>query len=91
MRKLILTSQFKKDLKAIKKRGLDTSVLDSVVDMLLRDIKLPEQYHDHGLSGEYIGVRECQLKPDWLLLYTISGDKLILILQRTGSHSDLFR
>ena len=90
MRELYLTNRFEKDLKRIKKRNIDIEPLKKVIEMLLMDEKLPEQYRDHGLSGEYIGVRECHIRPDWLLLYELSGDKLVLILNRTGSHSDIF-
>jgi len=91
MRKLVLTNQFRGDLKTVRKRGLDRSQLDTVIDMLQRDVKLPDKYLDHGLSGQYFGIRECHIQPGWLLLYTLADDILILILQRTGSHSDLFR
>lgn len=90
MRELSVTNQFKKDIKLLRKRNVDIEPLKVVVEMLLRDEKLPEKYRDHGLAGEYIGVRECHIRPDWLLLYELSGDKLVLILSRTGSHSDLF-
>lgn len=90
MRDLILTKRFKRDLKLMKKRNIDKRPLDEVVEMLLRDEKLPDKYRDHGLSGEYIGIRECHIRPDWLLLYELSAEKLVLILNRTGSHSDIF-
>lgn len=90
MRELHSTVKFRKDLKLIKKRNIDIEPLLTVVRMLLKDEKLPEKYRDHGLSGEYIGIRECHIRPDWLLLYELSGDKLVLILNRTGSHSDIF-
>ena len=51
---------------------------------------LSEKYRDHELSGNYSGCRECHIEPDWLLIYEIHNDKLILILTRTGTHSDLF-
>ncbi len=84
------TSKFKKDLKRIKKRGYDISKLDKVIIMLLNQKELPETYLDHPLSGNYIGFRECHISPDWLLIYMINNDKLILTASRTGSHSDLF-
>ena len=90
MRELHSTVKFRKDLKLIKKRGIDTTELNKVVGMLLKDEKLPAKHKDHALSGEYIGIRECHIRPDWLLLYELSGDKLVLILNRTGSHSDIF-
>ncbi|MDO4176718.1 MAG: type II toxin-antitoxin system YafQ family toxin [Bacillota bacterium] len=91
MRILKTTSQFRKDYKRMKKRGKDMSLLEGVIDALLREEKLPERCRDHGLAGEYLGYRECHVEPDWLLVYSISGDSLILIANRTGSHGDLFR
>ncbi len=84
------TSKFKKDLKRIKKRGNDINKLNAVIDILLNEKPLPETYLDHPLSGNYIGFRECHISPDWLLIYAINKDKLILTASRTGSHSDLF-
>ncbi len=75
----------------MKKRGLDISLLDDVVDKLRQGIPLEEKYKDHGLSGNYEGFRECHIKPDWLLIYLIENDILTLTLVDTGSHSDLFK
>ena len=75
----------------MKKRGLDISLLDKVVDKLRQGIPLEEKYKDHGLSGNYEGFRECHIKPDWLLIYLIENDILTLTLVDTGSHSDLFK
>lgn len=91
MREIVRSNQFKKDYKKAKNRGYDMNLLKEVISMLQKEEKLPERYRDHGLSGEYIGIRECHIQPDWLLLYSYTGDKLILILQRTGTHSDIFR
>lgn len=90
MRELHASKRFLRDLKRLKKRNIDIEPLRQVVKMLLRDEKLPDRCRDHALSGEYIGIRECHIRPDWLLLYELSGDKLVLILNRTGSHSDIF-
>ena len=90
MREIVITSQFRKDLKSIRKRGFDTEALDEVLEMLANDKERPQQFRDHGLSGKYLGLRECHIKPDWLLIYSKSEDKLLLILSRTGTHSDLF-
>lgn len=87
---IILTTMFKKDLKLAKKRGYDLSLLDGVVDRLSYGLPLDEKYKDHDLIGNYKGCRECHILPDWLLIYEISGDELILYLTRTGTHSDLF-
>ena len=87
---LVLTSMFKKDLKTIKKRGYDISLLNNVVDTLASGLTLSEKYKDHNLIGNYKGCRECHITPDWLLIYEISESELILYLTRTGTHSDLF-
>ena len=86
------TSGFKKDLKRAKKRGLKLKKLNKVIDMLLEEKQLPHKYHDHALtnSRKYHNVRECHIEPDWLLIYKVDEDKLILLLMRTGTHSDLF-
>ena len=90
MYKIVASNQFKKDLKLAKKRGLDLSLLKSVVNILADGKSLEEKYRDHSLSGKYRGFRECHIEPDWLLVYRIDGEDLELFLFRTGSHSDLF-
>ena len=87
---IVPTSQFKKDFKRIKKRGYDLSELKEVLDKLANREELEQRNRDHALSGYYAGFRECHIKPDWLLVYAIDDDKLILTASRTGSHSDLF-
>ena len=87
---IVLTSLFKKDLKTAKKRGYDLSLLNDVVDTLASGQPLAEKYKDHSLIGNYKGCRECHITPDWLLIYAISNNELILYLTRTGTHSDLF-
>lgn len=87
---IVPTSQFKKDFKRIKKRGYDLSELKEVLDKLANREELEHRNRDHALSGNYAGFRECHIKPDWLLVYAINDDKLILTASRTGSHSDLF-
>ena len=84
------TSRFKKDLKAAIKRGCKAESLWDVVELLRNHQPLPEKNHDHALSGDYIGFRECHIQPDWLLVYRVEDDILVLTLARTGSHSDLF-
>ena len=84
------TSQFKKDYKAAVKRNLDMEQLKKVVKILAEGETLPEEYNDHTLKGKYSGYRECHIQPDWLLVYKITEDLLILSLYRTGTHSDLF-
>ncbi|MDD5955903.1 MAG: type II toxin-antitoxin system YafQ family toxin [Lachnospiraceae bacterium] len=87
---LIMTSQFKKDLKRIRKRGMDLSLLRNVLQTLREEKLLEEKYRDHALTGDYAGFRECHIQPDWLFIYAISYGELILTASRTGSHSDLF-
>lgn len=81
---------FKKDYKRIVRRGYDVRLLEKVIGLLAEQKPLPEQYHDHNLTGNYAGCRECHITPDWLLIYGVDGNELILYLTRTGSHSDLF-
>ncbi|UOX48371.1 type II toxin-antitoxin system YafQ family toxin [Flavonifractor plautii] len=81
---------FKKDYKRIVRRGYDVRLLEKVIGLLAEQKPLPEQYHDHNLTGNYAGCRECHITPDWLLIYEVDGNELILYLTRTGSHSDLF-
>lgn len=85
------TSQFKKDYKLSTKRGLDVNLLDEVIAMLAKGEKLPERNYDHALGHNWTGHRECHIQPDWLLVYWIDDDVLVLTLVRTGTHSDLFR
>lgn len=83
-------SAFKKDYKRIVKRGYDIRLLEEVISILANQEPLPEKFRDHSLLGKYTGCRKCHITPDWLLIYEIDGDELILYLTRTGSHSDLF-
>lgn len=87
---LIFTTKFKKDYKRMRKRGKDKKKLENTLDMLMKGIPLSKDYHDHELQGRYIGFRECHIEPDWLLIYAINQEELILVASRTGSHSDLF-
>lgn len=85
-----ITSRFKKDLKTAIKRGYSMESLNNVVDMLASGQSLPEKNKDHSLSGNWSNYRECHVAPDWLLIYKIENDILVLTLVRTGTHSDLF-
>lgn len=85
------TSKFAKDLKLMKKRGYDISLVEDVVTKLANGETLPEKHYDHNLTGNFADCRECHINPDWLLIYKISNDTVYLYLMRTGSHSDLFR
>jgi len=72
------------------KRGYNESLFNKVLTLLAAGKPLAEKYHDHALHGEYTGYRECHITPDWLLVYKIKANVLILVLHRTGTHSDLF-
>lgn len=84
-----LTVQFKKDYRLAKKRGKDLALLQEIILMLARGIPLPEKNRDHTLAGDWKGFRECHIAPDWLLIYKLKDDVLVLTLTRTGSHGDL--
>ena len=84
------SNQFKKDVKSAQKRGYNINLLTDVIKTLANGETLDAKYRDHQLSGNYGSFRECHIQPDWLLIYEIEDDKLILYLTRTGTHSDLF-
>ena len=88
---LMLTGKFKKGLKLAKKRGLDIKLLEDIVDKLQNGIPLEEKHRDHELKGKFKGFRECHIQPDWLLMYLIEDDVLVLTLVDTGTHSDMFK
>lgn len=90
MLEIVLSNQFKKDLKLAKKLGCKIERLRNVVNALASGQKLEEKYRDHGLTGNYKGFRECHVEADWLLVYRVNQDALELFLFRTGTHSDLF-
>ena len=87
---IVVSNQFKKDLKLASKRGFDIDKLKEVVDKLAEQSALDKKYKDHNLLGEYKGFRECHIEPDWLLIYRIDKSEVELFLFRTGTHSDLF-
>lgn len=84
------TTQFKKDYKLALKRGAKIGLLDNVIATLAMGKSLPEKNKDHALTGNWTGHRECHILPDWLLIYRIEDDVLVLTLTRIGTHSDLF-
>ena len=83
-------STFKKDFKRVLKRGCDIRLLEDVIGILASEKELPPRYRDHQLKGDYVDCRECHITPDWLLIYRIDNNELVLCLLRTGTHSDLF-
>lgn len=84
------TTQFKKDFKLVKKRGLKMELLREVITVLAMGETLPEKNKEHALTGNWIGHRECHILPNWLLVYRLEDEVLVLTLTRTGTHSDLF-
>ena len=88
--KIVQTSKFKKDLKLVKRRGYDLSLMETVVDTLAAGKELPQRNQDHPLKGNHVNCRECHITPDWLLIYSKKEKIRIITLIRTGSHSDLF-
>lgn len=89
MLKPIYRKSFEKDVKRAKKRNKNMEKLKRVIISLLNDKSLPLRCRDHALSGNYTNHRECHIEPDWLLIYKKSDD--YIILERTGTHADLFR
>lgn len=90
MLKIVLSTQFRKDLKLAIKKGLNLDLLNTVISVLANGHKLEVKYKDHNLTGKYKDFRECHIEPDWLLIYRIKNYELELYLFRTDSHSDLF-
>jgi len=82
------TSQFKKDVKLVGKRGYELDKLKAVLDLLIAGEHLPPHYRDHPLRGNYAGSRDCHVEPDWILIYTPEGNHVRF--ERTGTHNDLF-
>ena len=82
------STRFNKDFKTCVKRHYKLELLQQVIDILRIPDTLPPKNTDHSLSGNYAGYRECHITPDWLLIYRIDGNELLLY--RTGSHADLF-
>ena len=84
------TAQFKKDYKTVAKRGYGIERLNEIISKLANGETLAEKHRDHNLTGNWSGFRECHVLPDWLLIYRVENDVLVLTLTRTGTHSDLF-
>ncbi len=85
----VRSTQFKRDVKRVKKRGKDLSKLRILLSLLIERKPLPAYYSDHPLKGDWKGYRDAHIEPDWLLLYRVIGNELHLA--RTGSHADLFQ
>ncbi len=83
------TNKFKKGLKTVEKRNLDIELLKDIIKKLCFEEPLPTKNKDHNLSGDWSGCRECHISPDWLLIYQVGNG--IIVFERTGSHSDLFK
>jgi len=90
MLEIEFTNKMKRDVKLMKKRGKDISELTTTLNLLARRKPMPKRYHDHQLSGDLKDFRECHIEPNWLLIYRIFENKLILSASGTGTHSDLF-
>jgi len=89
MKKVSQTRQFSRDVKRMRKRGKDLHKLQGVVKLLAESIPLPANYKDHPLIGPWQPSRDCHIEANWILIYTADNDSLRL--ERTGTHSDLFR
>jgi mRNA interferase YafQ len=88
MRRISQHAQFRSDLRRQRRRGKDIEELIAAVELLAETGSLPEGYRPHRLSGEWKGVSECHIDSDWLLIYDVTPEEVLLI--RTGTHSDLF-
>ncbi len=87
---VVLSNRFKKDLKLAAKRGMNLAELDAIVEQLAAQLPLPDKNRDHALTGDYIGFRECHIRPDWLIIWKQNNETLTLMFMNTGTHSDLF-
>jgi mRNA interferase YafQ len=89
LRRIFYTNQFKKDFKQVQAQGKDIEALKQLINILVEGKEIPKIYDDHPLHGEWKSRRDCHIKGNWILIYTIEGD--ILRLERTGSHQELFK
>ena len=90
MYSLEFTNQYLKDLKKARRRNFDEEKLNTVIQILITGIKLPDKYNEHRLKGNFSGLFECHISPDWLLIYLKDDSIKLITLIRTGTHSDLF-
>ncbi|ALV00752.1 type II toxin-antitoxin system YafQ family toxin [Campylobacter jejuni] len=86
--KITLSKKYKQKYK--KANTKDRILIDEVVEKLSNDETLEEKYKDHALKGNYIGFRECHIKPDLLLVYRKNNDILELYLANLGNHNNIF-
>ena len=91
MYSLEFTKQYLRDLKLSRKRNLDEEKLNQLIKILIADDSIPKQYENHALTGNYIGLNECHISPDWLLIYSKNKTIKLITLVRTGTHADLFK
>ena len=85
------TKQFDRDVERLRKLRFDLGELQTVVDLLIAGEVLPARYKDHALKGNLKSFRECHITPDWLLIYALKKREVILVLSRTGTHSELLK
>ncbi len=88
MKRIFLTTQFRKDFKRCKKQNRPLADLQKAIDLLISGEDLPAAYKYHPLKGGWSDFRDLHLAPDWLLIYRNDEDSVTLA--RTGSHSELF-
>lgn len=88
--KVVMSNQFRKDLRLAAKRGKNIDKINKIIKALANGETLDLKYRDHTITGEYSGLRECHIEPDWLLVYQIDEGMVMLLLSRSGTHSDLF-
>ena len=90
MYKIVRSSSYKRDYRLAIRQGKDISRLEKAIDILAGGEILPAEYNDHPLKGTHKGLRECHIAPDWLLMYKKDKKVLVLLLTRTGTHSEIF-
>jgi mRNA interferase YafQ len=88
---LEFTKQYLRDLKLSRRRNLDEEKLNQLIKILISGDKIPTQYENHVLTGNYLGLNECHISPDWLLIYSKNKTIKLITLVRTGTHADLFK
>ncbi len=89
MLKIRYLRKFKRDLKRLQKQGKNMEKLKTVIRLLCEGKKLPSKYSDHPLKGDWSDFHGCHIEPDWVLIYRVEQEELLLVLARSGSHSEL--